>query len=204
MRVGSERVAQAALPLDRLASVPHLLPARDAMPILLLLPLLVMFLALLWVLLLPIALWQRYRLGKTRRRAIGWLVRLNAALLLVSAGLFVVGAWLSGYWVKAALPHAVGGLGAGLLLGVVGLVATRFEVGPQGLFYTPNRWLVLSLTLIVAARLAFAALRLWQSGQDGAYAAWLAQQGGMLAVGGLLLGHYLAYAWGLRRRLRAG
>jgi len=40
-----------------------------------------------------------------------------------------------------------------------------------------------------------------QAWVSDAHAAWLAQQGSVLAVGGLLLGHYLAYAWGLRWRL---
>ena len=47
--------------------------------------------------------------------------------------------------------------------------------------------------------IATPALQAWVS---DIHAAWLAQQGSVLAVGGLLLGHYLAYAWGLRWRLR--
>ena len=36
---------------------------------------------------------------------------------------------------------------------------------------------------------------------DGAATDWLARQGTLLAVAGLLLGHYLAYSLGLRRRI---
>ena len=172
------------------------------MPALLLLPLLVVALALLWLLLLPLALWRRYRLGRARRRALPWLVALNAWSLLVSVALFLASAWLAGHWVDAALPHALAGLAAGLLLGLVGLALTRFEAMPQGLYYTPNRWLVLGLTLIVAARIAYGAVRAAQAWVAAEQAAWLGQQGSLLAVGGLLLGHYLAYAWGVRRRLR--
>ena len=35
----------------------------------LIVPLVILLLLALWVLLLPVALWQRYRLGKARRRA---------------------------------------------------------------------------------------------------------------------------------------
>ena len=44
---------------------------------LLLIPLLVLVMVLLWALLLPVALIQRYRYGKSRRRAIGWTVALD-------------------------------------------------------------------------------------------------------------------------------
>jgi hypothetical protein len=120
----------------------------------------------------------------------------------VSVLMFIFSAWLAGYWVDAALVHAVAGLGVGVLLGFAGLALTRFEATPQGLYYTPNRWLVLALTLVVAGRIAYGLLRMQQAWAADAHAAWLSQQGTVLAVAGLLLGHYLAYAWGLRRRIR--
>ena len=172
------------------------------MPLLLLLPLLIVALVVLWLLLLPLALWQRYRTGRARRRAVPWVAGLNAWSLLVSALVFVVSAWLAGYWIDAALPHAAVGLAAGLGLGFVGLALTRFEATQRGLYYTPNRWLVLALTLVVAARIAYGLFRMEQAWAADAHAAWLTQQGSVLAVGGLLLGHYLGYAWGLRRRIR--
>jgi uncharacterized membrane protein YidH (DUF202 family) len=171
------------------------------MPLLLLLPLLVVALVVLWLLLLPLALWQRYRMGRARRRAVPWVAGLNAWSLLVSALVFVFSAWMAGYWVDAALPHAAVGLAAGLVLGFVGLALTRFEATQRGLYYTPNRWLVLALTLVVAARIAYGLFRMEQAWAADAHAAWLSQQGSVLAVGGLLLGHYLGYAWGLRRRI---
>jgi hypothetical protein len=169
---------------------------------LLLLPLLVVALVLLWLLLMPFALWQRYRSGRSRRRAVRWVATLNAWSLLMSAVMFLFGAWVAGYWVDAAAAHAGAGLLAGMLLGVMGLALTRFETTSQGVFYTPNRWLVLALTLVVAARIGYGLYRMEQAWVSDIHAAWLAQQGSVLAVGGLLLGHYLAYAWGLRWRLR--
>lgn len=169
---------------------------------LLVLPVLLLALALAWALLLPLGLWQRYRRGRARRRLRPWAVRTNAWLLLGSTALFLPGAWLGGYWIDAALMHATLGLLVGVLVGIVGLWLTRFQREDGRLFYTANRWLVLGLTVLVAARIGVGllqAVRLW-NGAD-ARADWLARQGGLLAVGGLLLGHYLAYSWGLRRRL---
>ncbi|MDR7100565.1 hypothetical protein J2X04_002946 [Lysobacter niabensis] len=169
---------------------------------LLLLPLLVAALVLLWLLLWPFALWQRYRMGRARRRAVAWVAGLNAWMLLVSACVFLLGAWLTGHWVEAALAHATAGVALGVLLGCIGLLLTRFEATPQGLYYTPNRWLVLALTLVVAVRIAYGLYRMEQAWVSDAHGVWLSQQGSVLAVGGVLLGHYLAYAWGLRSRLR--
>ena len=170
---------------------------------LLLIPLVVVVMVLLWALLLPLALIQRYRYGKSRRRAIGWAVSLNLFASFVSLLLFFFSAWIAGYWIADATVYAAVGASLGLLLGTAGLALTRFEPEPGGVYYTPNRWLVLGLTLIVAARLGFGllqALHLW--GQQDAREAWLSRQGSLLAVGGMMLGYYLSYTWGLRRRCR--
>ncbi len=169
---------------------------------LLLIPLALLALALLWALLIPIGLIQRYRYGKARRRALGWAVSLGATLSLLSLLLFFAGAWISGHWIADAPLYAGAGLLAGLALGAFGLALTRFEDEAKGLYYTPNRWIALGLTALVAARLCYG---LWQGlhawGAD-APASWLPRQGGLFAVGGLLLGYYLIYTLGVRRRLR--
>lgn len=171
------------------------------MPLLLLLPLLLIVLLLAWVLLLPVVLWQRYRRGTARRRAVPWVVRTNGVLLAISAAMLLASAWAAGYWVEGALRHAATGLAAGVLAGLLGFVLTRFETGPRGLLYTPNRWMVLALTVVVAGRLAWSFVRGWQLWHADA-AGWLAQQGGVWAIGGLVLGYYVAFNAGLARRLR--
>ena len=170
---------------------------------LLLLPLIVLALFALWALLLPVAIVQRYRLGKARRRAVGWALGLNGALLLVSTAVFFFSAWLMGYWIEMAVPFAAAGWLAGGVVGVAGVALTRVEHEPQASYFTPNRWLVLGLTLLVAARIAVGLLRAWQAWRVDAHAQWFAQQGSLLAVAGGLLGYYLAYNWGIRRRLFA-
>ncbi|MEH6418113.1 hypothetical protein [Pseudomonas sp. CGJS7] len=168
---------------------------------LLLIPLALLILLALWALLIPIGLIQRYRYGKARRRALPWAVSLAAALSLLSLLLLFVSAWIVGHWVDDAPLYAAAGLLAGAALGALGLGLTRFEDEPRGLFYTPNRWLVLGLTLVVAARIGFG---LWQTAHawDEGHHDWLSRQGSLLAVGGLLLGYYQIYTLGLRRRLR--
>ena len=44
---------------------------------LLIVPLVILILLGLWPVLLPLSIWQRYRLGKARRKAWPWLVNLN-------------------------------------------------------------------------------------------------------------------------------
>ncbi len=171
------------------------------MPVLLLIPLLLLALVLLWAVLVPVGLVQRYRYGKARRRALPWAVALATWLSLLSLLVFFASAWAAGHWIEGAPRHAAAGLGAGLLLGLLGLALTRFEDLPGGLHYTPNRWLVLALTLVVAARLGYG---LWQAahGWGADLAQGLPAQGSLFAVGGLLLGYYQSYLLGLRRGLR--
>lgn len=171
------------------------------MPLLLLLPLLLAAVFALWVLLLPLAIVQRYRHGRARRRVQPWFVGANAWLLALSALVFLASAWGLGHWVPGALPDAALGLGAGLLAGLAGLRLDRFEATPQGFFRTPNRWLVLGLSLLLAARIAVGAWLAWQELAGSAGLAWVTR-GGLLAVAGVLLGYASATAWGLRARVR--
>ena len=173
------------------------------MPLLLLLvPLALLALVALWVVLLPFGLWQRYRLGKARRRALRWAVHVNAWALAVSIVLFLAGAWLGGHWIAGALPHAALGLASGTALGIVGVWLSRFEHTERGLYYTPNRWLALGLTLLVAGRIALGLWQAWHHLRGGGAAQSLPDdQASLLAIGGLLLGYYAAYAFGVRRRL---
>jgi len=171
---------------------------------LLLIPLLVVVVAALWAVLLPISLLQRYRYGRMRRRAQALPLRVNAwMLLLLALPLFLSSAWIGEFWAPGARSHALVGVGVGLAVGVLGLLMTRFEDTPQGLYYTPRAWLVLLLTAVVAIRIGLGLWQLWARWHS-AYTAedWWASQASLFAVAGLLLGYYLAYTWGLKRRLR--
>jgi hypothetical protein len=174
------------------------------MPLLLLLPLLVLAVLALWAVLLPFSLWARYRTGKARRRAVAWVVGGNAWLLLLSCGLFLAGAAISQLWLAHPLRDAGLGLLAGGALAVASLRLTRFERTGAELWYTPNRWLVLALTVLIALRLVAGFVVAWRrafgDAAIGGHALW--DTGGLMAVAGLLLGYWLVYTWGVRGRLR--
>lgn len=169
---------------------------------LLIVPILVVF-AL--VALIPFAIVQRYRMGTSRQRARGWLASINIAGLSLSAILFLAGAFVTSIWVPHAFSYSAAGLAAGCVLGLIGLRLTRWEPAPGSLHYTPNRALVLAITLIVVSRLLFGfwrGVQTWRAGVEGA--AWLGAAGlaGSMAAGAMVLGYYLAYWSGVRRRFR--
>ena len=153
----------------------------------------------------PLMLVQRYRLGTTRQRARGWIAALNVVGLAISAAMFLAGASVTALWVPGALAYSAIGLGLGGVLGLAGIALTRWESGHGSLHYTPNRWLVLGLTLVVTARLAYGFWRSWQAwGAVTDPGSWLAASGaaGSLGAGAVVLGYYLTYWLGVRRRLR--
>ena len=173
------------------------------MPLLVLVVGMVVLLGLM-VILMPVSLVQRYRVGTARRAARGWVTTLNLVAIAISTALFLAGAAVTNVWVPEALKYAAAGLLAGCLLGVFGLAVTRWEASASGLHYTPSRWLVLAITLTVTGRILYGFWRsyqAWHSGLSGS--SWFVAAGvaGSLAAGALVLGYYLVYWAGVRRRL---
>lgn len=159
---------------------------------------------LLAIVLTPIALLQRYRVGTARRLARGWVATLNFVGIALSAALFLGGTAITNIWVPDAFRYAAMGLAGGCVLGVLGLALTRWEPSPRALHYTPNRWLVLAITLVVTARVLYGFWRSWQAWQSGLYeGSWFVATGlaGSLAAGAVVLGYYLVYWAGVRRRI---
>jgi hypothetical protein len=172
-------------------------------------PLLMLGFALLVVLaavaLMPLAIVLRYRAGTARRPARGWLAALNLVAVGVSTLLFLTIAALTSLWVPRALTYSLAGLGVGALLGVLGVLTSRWESSPGALHYTPNRWIVLALTLAIGSRMLYGVFRAWSSWHTTPdAAAWLAASGAALSlgVGATVLGYYLAYWTGVTRRAR--
>lgn len=155
--------------------------------------------------LIPVSLIQRYRMATSRQRARGWLAAVNLAGLVVSAVLFLASAAVTSVWIPNALAYTAAGLAAGCLLGIMGLGLTRWEPAPDSLHFTPNRLLVLGITLVVTARLLYGfwrGLHAWRAGVEGA--SWFSESGvaGSMAAGAVVLGYYLAYWFGVRRRFK--
>ncbi len=166
----------------------------------------VLLLPLVFVLLLPFSIVQRYRAGTARRMGRSWLASLNVALISFSAFLFTVAAAVTNTWVPGALPYAAGGLAGGIVLGLIGLKLTRWEPTARGLHYTPHRPLVLLITVAVTVRIIYGFWRGWEAWEHaGTGSAWLAASGvaGSLGVGGVVFGYYLSYWAGVARRIKA-
>jgi fructose-specific phosphotransferase system IIC component len=102
------------------------------------------------------------------------------------------------------LRYSLFGFMGGCLLGLLGLGVTHWEETPQALHYTPNRWLILIITLVVTARLLYGIWRIWHAWRaSGSDTSWLQTAGvaGSLALGAIMLGYYATYSAGLRWRL---
>lgn len=157
------------------------------------------------IVLIPISIVQRYRVGTSRQRARGWIAALNLGGLSLSAVLFLVSATFTSIWVPDALRYTVAGLATGGLLGIVGLWLTRWEPSIGALHYTPNRLLVLAITLVVAARVIYGFWRGWESWRVGVSGeSWFVAAGvaSSMAAGAIVIGYYLTYWLGVRRRLK--
>lgn len=171
------------------------------MPIILLALLVFVLLAFAGVILLSLAL--RYRAGTARRQGRRWVATMNVCVTSFSASLFLCFTFLISYWLGPTLRLALAGMAIGGLLGLLGLILTRWESQPEGLFYTPSRWFALIIMLAIAARLAYSwwhALYHNASGNEH----WLTSASGSqlsLAVAAGLIGYYLVYAIGLRIRI---
>ena len=164
-----------------------------------------LFVILAAIVLMPLSLIQRYRVGTARRLARGWMAVVNLVGISISVILFLSGAAVTSYWVPDVLRYTVMGLLAGGALGVVGLAITRWEPGVRGLYYTPNRWLVLAITLTVTARVLYGfwrSIQAWRSGLSGG--SWFIESGvaGSLAAGAVVLGYYFVYWLGLRYKMK--
>ncbi len=130
---------------------------------------------------------------------------INVAGMTLSAALFLASAAVTNIWVPDAFRYTAAGLTAGCVLGICGLLLTRWEAGHGALHYTPNRWLVLGITLVVTARVSYGFWRSWESWRAGLEGrSWFIASGlaGSMAAGALVLGYYLTYWAGVRRQLK--
>ena len=170
---------------------------------LLLLPLLFLLIVFLAIALLPFSLFQRYRVGAARRPARGWFITLNLIVIVLSTMLFLFGAAVTNAWVADTFLYSLIGLAAGCVLGMLGLALTRWEITPYSFHFTPNRWLVLLVTLVVTTRVVYGFWRSWHAWSAGLHS-WSAAFGvaASMGAGAVVLGYYLAYWLGVRRRLR--
>ena len=179
-----------------------LLTFTSAVPIILIALLLFVLFALAGVILLSLAL--RYRAGTARRQARVWLASMNVWMTSFSAVFFLSFTLLLSFWVGSAFRFALIGIAVGGLLGLLGLALTRWESHPEGLFYTPSRWLALIVVFAIAARVLYGWWRATHTGSSPGDQQWLITASGTqfsLAVAAGLIGYYLIYSVGVRLRL---
>ena len=173
------------------------------MPFIVFALLLFVLLAFAGVVLLSLAL--RYRAGTARRQARQWVASLNVWMTSFSAVFFLSFTFLLSFWVDSAFRFGLIGMGCGGILGLIGLAMTRWESQPEGLFYTPSRWLAFIIVFAIAARVVYG----WWHATHAASSApgdqhWLTTASGTqlsLAVAAGLIGYYLVYAIGVRIRI---
>jgi hypothetical protein len=173
-------------------------------PILLLL-LVALGVILVIVILTPVSLVLRYRAGRARRQARSWVASLNIVALALSVVLWLTATGLTSFWVPRSLEYALAGLAIGGLLGLAGLALTRWDSTTDRLHFTPNAWIVLFITVVVAARITYGVWRTWQAWEAGFdHTSLIAIDGlrGSLAAAGIVLGHYLVFWVGVLRRVR--
>ena len=124
------------------------------------------YIALAGVVLLSLAL--RYRAGTARRQARRWVTTLNVWMTSLSAIFFLLFTLLLSIWVASAFRFALIGMAVGGILGVLGLTLTRWESRPEGLFYTPSRWLAFIIVFAIAARVLYGWWRATHPSSGGA------------------------------------
>ena len=173
------------------------------MPLIILALLVFVLLALAGVVLLSLAV--RYRAGTARRQARRWIASLNVWVTSFSAVFFLSFTLLLSFWIESAFRFALIGMAFGGILGLVGLAMTRWESQPEGLFYTPSRWLALLVTLAIAARFVYGWWRATHSGSPpSGDQHWLIAASGTqlsVAVAAGLIAYYLVYSIGVRLRV---
>jgi hypothetical protein len=172
-----------------------------ALPLLVPLLLLGMVLGFL-ALSIPWSIFMRYRAGSARRKERGWVTGINLFASVISSITLMTSAAIGNLWIPNALPYTSLGWVGGCLLGILGLLATRWERTVRGLYYTPNKWLILTITLLVSARIYYGFWRAWHAWRTTPdEQSWIAHSGaaGSMAAGALILGYYVIYWIGVQR-----
>jgi len=171
-------------------------------PLLVLALLLFVILAFASVILLSFVL--RYRAGTARRPGRRWVATFTMWMTVLSAIFFLIFAAALSFWMPEAFKIAFSGLLFGCLVGLLGLALTRWEMGADGMFYTPNRWLALFVTLALVTRVIYGWWRSFHPAVPSPGSFWILTASGKqlsLAIGAGMIGYYLVYNIGVRFRL---
>ncbi|HYU30831.1 MAG TPA: hypothetical protein VEW48_01595 [Thermoanaerobaculia bacterium] len=157
------------------------------------------------LILLPLLAWRVYMrfrrmVGRQRlSKARPWITLGIFSTVIVVLMVFAAQGHTQSLWgIAAGLP-----VGAGLAL--YGLRITRFEPTPQGLFYTPNAYLGIAMSLLFFGRILYRLVEVYQITAAHARPDFM-KSPLTLSVFGLIAGYYTVYAIGLllwRNRVEA-
>lgn len=101
-----------------------------------------------------------------------------------------------------SLEAELSGLVGGALLAMLGLKFTRWEMTPEGNFYTPNAFLGLGLTLLFVGRIVYRSTVLLTNASPVTQPAAHFASPLTLAIFGLTAGYFIAYSAGVILRGR--
>src|SRR5579864_1062724 len=148
-------------------------------------------------------IWRRLRRTFGRQRVEPARIWLRIVLLTLVGGLIVATSVARD---TRALEAMIAGIACGLALAYLGLRHTRFEVTPEGRFYTPHTYIGLAVTALFLGRLLYRLFYVYGSNamtgapQNPA----LMFQKSPLTVGifAVLIGYYLLFYAGVLTRTR--
>jgi hypothetical protein len=128
---------------------------------------------------------------------------IRIGILTLVGGLIAATSVMRGGGMLEAL---IAGLACGAALAWVGLRHTRFEVTPEGRFYTPHTWIGLAVTLLFLGRLAYRFLYL-ANGTAGTFgdpnmAATYQKSPLTIGIFAVLVGYYVLFYAGVLLRTR--
>lgn len=152
------------------------------------------------LILVPLLVWRIYaRLKKLTSRQQSHLWRHWSAVILCPV--LVIGLAFSTQFDILPLSCLGAGALAGGWLGFFGFRLTRLENTGKGFFYTPNRYLGMSVAMLFAARMLYRGLELYMNSRSPMPVVneQFGQSPLTLLAFGLVAGYYGVYGWGLLR-----
>jgi hypothetical protein len=147
----------------------------------------------------PLIAWRAYsriRRNIGRQKLGKWRPWITVTIFPVIAVLIAMTAFAQ----PAHLAAMLGGMAAGIVLGVFGTAHTRFENTPEGIFYTPHAHIGIAVSALFIGRVVWRMFELYSMDAGvQPHPGDFASSPVTLSIFGLLAGYYVTYAVGLIR-----
>jgi hypothetical protein len=153
---------------------------------------------ILTILLLALILWRVYmRMRRTLGRQ--HLTKVRPWIIVILYPVLTALILSSAARQPQALAALAVGLAVGVGLGIYGFRLTRFEVTPEGLYYTPSAHIGIALSLLLVGRVAYRMIQVGATGLGGGPGGVPTLNPLTLLAVGPLFGYYTTYSIGLLR-----